>query len=52
MIMELVDNTDYLYYVTAVNGGKIPPNINLDFDGDGAVGVTDRTIILKKLNGS
>lgn len=48
----VVDNTDYFYYVQAVNGGKIPPNVNPDFNGDGEVGTADRAIILKELNGT
>ncbi|MFH0979868.1 MAG: hypothetical protein V1803_02915 [Candidatus Roizmanbacteria bacterium] len=40
---------DYYYYVGAVNGGKIPVNVNPDFNGDGEVGVADRVIIMKSL---
>lgn len=46
-----VNNTDYLYYVSAVNGGKIPPAINPDFNGDGEIGFADRSIIIKSLGG-
>lgn len=45
----VVDNIDYLYYVTAVNGGKLPPKVNPDVNGDGEVGVADREIIMKTL---
>lgn len=44
-----VDNTDYLYYVQAVNGGKIPPSVNPDFNGDGEVGTSDRQIVVTTL---
>lgn len=46
----VVNNTDYFYYVAAVNGGQIPANVNPDFNGDGEVGATDRTIVTKSLN--
>ena len=42
--------TDYLYYVAAVNGGKIPATVNPDSNGDGEVGSSDRAIIIKTLN--
>ena len=45
-----VDSTDYFYYVAAVNGGQIPANVSPDFNGDGEVGLTDRTIIIESLN--
>ena len=45
-----VDSIDYFYYVAAVNGGQIPTNVNPDFNGDGEVGLSDRTIITKSLN--
>jgi len=45
-----VTNTDYFYYVAAVNGGKIPATVNPDFDGDGSVSNRDREIIIKTLN--
>ena len=44
-----VDSTDYFYYVAAVNGGQIPANVSPDFNGDGEVGLTDRTIIIESL---
>jgi len=46
----VVNNTDYFYYVAAVNGGQIPVNVNPDFNGDGEVGSIDRTIVTKSLN--
>jgi hypothetical protein len=45
-----INNTDYFYYVAAVNGGKIPVTANPDFNGDGEVGASDRMIIVKSLN--
>lgn len=39
--VPVVDAIDYTYYLRAVIGGKIPPNVNPDFNGDGAVGVTE-----------
>jgi len=42
--------TDYLYYVAAVNGGRIPATVNPDFNGDGKVDAADRTIIVNTLN--
>ncbi|MDO8640382.1 MAG: hypothetical protein Q7R33_02465 [Nitrosarchaeum sp.] len=45
-----INRTDYLYYVSAVSGGKIPPNVNPDFNGDGEVGSNDRAIVVKTLN--
>lgn len=38
---------DYMYYVQVVNGGKVPPGINVDFNGDGDVSPKDRAIIWK-----
>ncbi len=35
---------DYLYYVTVVSGGKIPQNVNPDFNGDGEVRKADLDI--------
>jgi hypothetical protein len=46
----IINNTDYFYYVAAVNGGKIPVTVNPDFNGDGEVGTSDRAIIIKTLN--
>lgn len=47
---SVINNTDYFYYVAAVNGGKIPVIANPDFNGDGEVGLSDRVIIIKSLN--
>lgn len=44
-----INSTDYFYYVSAVNGGKIPLTVNPDFNGDGEVGASDRAIIVKSL---
>jgi len=44
-----VDNTDYIYYVRAVNGGVIPANIFPDANGDGVVSATDRAIIVRNI---
>lgn len=44
-----INSTDYFYYVSAVNGGKIPLAVNPDFNGDGEVGASDRAIIVKSL---
>ncbi len=46
---DQVDSTDYFYYVAAVNGGQVPANVNPDFNGDGEVGLSDRTIIINSL---
>jgi hypothetical protein len=43
---------DYFYYVGAVNGGRIPPSVNPDFNGDGEVGTSDRVIIIRSLGGT
>ncbi len=40
----VVDNVDYLYYVAVVFGGKIPAQVNPDFNGDGNVGRLDLDI--------
>ena len=45
-----VSNIDYMYYVRAVNGGKLQATVNPDFNGDGEVGSKDREIIIKTLN--
>lgn len=44
-----VNKLDYFYYVRFVNGGKVPDDINPDFNGDGAVSVSDRNIIVRAL---
>ena len=45
-----VDMIDYYYLVQALNGGKTPPSVNLDFNGDGEIGLSDRAIIVKTLH--
>ncbi len=40
----VVDIADYFLYVGVVFGGKIPPNVNPDFNGDGEVGRADLDI--------
>jgi hypothetical protein len=44
-----VDMSDYYYYVSAANGGKIPAWVNPDFNGDGEVGLADRIIVVRTL---
>ncbi|QQG44210.1 MAG: hypothetical protein HYW86_05120 [Candidatus Roizmanbacteria bacterium] len=44
-----VNDLDYFYYVSVVNGGKIPQTVNVDFNGDGEVGVNDRSVIIRSL---
>ncbi len=44
-----VTNTDYYYYVSAVNRGGLPLAANPDINGDGVVSVTDGNIIVKTL---
>ena len=44
-----VDMTDYYYLVLALNGGETPPSVNPDFNGDGEIGLSDRSIIVKTL---
>jgi len=46
---NVIDMTDYFYYVAAFYGGKIPLTVNPDFNGDGEVLTTDREIIIKAL---
>lgn len=46
---NIINTTDYFYYVAAFNGGKIPMTVNPDFNGDGEVLPTDREIIIKSL---
>ena len=50
------ERTDYYYYVSAINGGKIPASIttdtvktyvDADVDGDGAISTLDRSIIMR-----
>jgi len=45
-----VDMIDYYYLVLALNGGKTPSSVNLDFNGDGQIGLSDRAIIVKTLH--
>lgn len=44
-----IDMTDYYYYVAAINGGKIPTAVNVDFDGDGIISTLDRAIVVRSL---
>ncbi|MEK7633618.1 MAG: hypothetical protein AAB437_02130 [Patescibacteria group bacterium] len=46
----VVDLSDYFFYVASVFGGKIPPNVNPDFNGDGEVGRADLDILKLTLN--
>jgi hypothetical protein len=46
----VINTLDYMYYVSAVNGGRIHYSINPDFNGDGEVGFSDREIIIKSLS--
>jgi hypothetical protein len=45
-----VDMVDYYYLVHALNGGTLPSSVNPDFNGDGEIGLADRTIIVKTLH--
>ena len=45
----VVNMIDYFYLVRALNGGKIPSSVNPDFNGDGEIGLSDRSIIVKTL---
>lgn len=38
------DENDYLYWLTAVNLGKVPVSVNPDFDGDGQIDSDDLEI--------
>jgi hypothetical protein len=41
---------DYFYFISAIYGAKLPPLINVDFDGDGYItNISDRAIIIKSL---
>lgn len=40
---------DYYYYLQAKVGGKVPPSINPDFNGDNLIDKKDRTIVIKSL---
>lgn len=41
---------DYFYYVSgAVFGAKLPPTVNIDFNGDGVVSSADKAVLLKTL---
>ncbi len=47
-----VNFLDYFYFVRRKAGGKVPPSVNLDFNGNASIGDWDRKIIvymLKKL---
>ncbi len=44
-----INMLDYMYFISASFGGKVPPAVNPDFSGDGVVGAADRTIIIKSL---
>lgn len=46
-----VNMLDYFYYVTAINGGKLPPSVNIDFNGDGVVSSADKDILVKYIKG-
>lgn len=40
---------DYFYYVSVNSGGKIPPIVNVDYDGNELVDNKDRAILIKSL---
>jgi hypothetical protein len=41
---------DYFYYVSAtVFGAKLPPTVNIDFNGDGVVSSADKAVLMKSL---
>jgi len=40
-----VDMDDYIFYLNAVLGQKIPPNVNTDFNGDGHTDYHDLDIL-------
>lgn len=40
---------DYFYYVGARYGAKLPPTVNVDFNGDGFISSEDRKILIKSL---
>jgi hypothetical protein len=44
---DVINTTDYFYYVAAKAGAKIPANVNPDFNGDGNIAIDDRAIIRK-----
>jgi hypothetical protein len=48
----VVNNIDYLYYVSVVNGGTVPPNVSADFNNDNETGTKDREIIIATLGGN
>ena len=41
---------DYFYYRQAVDGGKLPPGVNPDFNGDAVVSYSDRVIVIATLS--
>ena len=45
----VITNADYFYFVTALNGGKIPTTVNPDFSGDGTINADDRKIVVATL---
>ena len=42
---------DYFYYVAARSSAKVPPTVNVDFDGNGLITTADRDIIIKSILG-
>ncbi len=41
---------DYFYYMSATAfGAKLPPTVNIDFNGDGVISSADKTILMKSL---
>lgn len=44
-----VNMLDYFYYIQAIYGGKVPPTVNLDFNGDGFITSVDHDILIKAL---
>jgi hypothetical protein len=47
----IINTMDYFYF-TAVKtaGAKIPASINVDFNGDGNIGIDDRAVIVKTIS--
>lgn len=45
----IVDTLDYMYYVSAFYGSKIPTYVNPDVDGDGEVANNDKNIIIRTI---
>lgn len=44
-----VTSEDYFYYVRAVNGQSLPSTVNPDFNGDGVISPTDRSIVVNTI---